>query len=323
MHRTSKRRLVGGAAGLLLIGATLLSTGGVALAGQTREITITMSPLTAVTAGGVTRTDVTITNVSGHTLSNAHFLVGSDQVSLPSDVKIVAVFNGDAASCPTITDPVSTLDCSFGNIGSKPNHRTRTLSLAFSVGSGGPYTISVELKVSETGSDVGSNTNYQTASATITPSAATCDALATFLPPGIGKTLTPVVGTDCDTTDSQRSFIVVPKTTDGTLASVDDGAEATGCPTGYSCFGHAVAASVNNNNAINLVWQIKYSNALLGNINPKQVAFDHDGVLIAAGNKGLCKTISSTNCQDPYVVSADGVTFFIRTDKNGLIKGMH
>jgi hypothetical protein len=323
MQRTSKRRLVGGAAGLLLIGATFLSTGGAALAGETRDITITMTPLTALTAGGVTRTDVTITNVSGHTLSNAHFLVGLDQVSLPSDVKVVAVFNGDAASCPTITDPVSTLDCAFGNIGSKANQRTRSLSLAFSVGSGGLHTISVEVKVAETGSDVGSNTNFQTASASITPGAANCDSLATFLPPGIGKTLTPEVGTDCDTTDAQRSFIVVPATTGGTLASVDDSVDATGCATGYSCFGKAVSGSVNNGNPINLIWQIKYSNAALGNINPKQVAFDHDGGIIVAGNKGACKTDTSTNCQLPYVVSADGVTFYIRTDKNGLIKGMH
>ena len=323
MQRTSKRRLVRGAAGLLLIGATLLSTGGSALAGQTRDIEITMTPLTAVTAGGVTTTDVTITNTSGHTLSNAHFLVGLDQVALPSDVKIVAVFNGDAASCPTITDPVATLDCAFGNIGAKANQKTRNLSLAFSVGSGGLHSISVELKVSETGSDVGSNVNYQTATATVTPSAATCNAFATFLPPGIGETLMPTVGTDCDTSDPQRSFVVVPATTNGTLASVDDSAAATGCPDGYSCFGHAVAASVNNGNGINLIWQIKYSNAALGNINPKQVAFDHDGLTIAAGNKGLCKDETSTNCQQPYVVTVDGVTFFIRTDKNGLIKGMH
>ena len=86
-----------------------------------------MSPLTALTAGGVTRTDVTITNESGHTLSNAHFLVGLDQVTLPTDVKVVAVFNGNAASCPTISDPVSTLDCNFGNIGAKANQKTRSL----------------------------------------------------------------------------------------------------------------------------------------------------------------------------------------------------
>jgi hypothetical protein len=324
MRATSIRRLAGGVAGLLLVGATLLSTGS-ALAGETREVTIATTTPTPVTAGGVTRTDITITNVSGHTLSNAHFLINLDMARpLPSDVAIVAVFGPNSAACPTITDPVTTLDCAFGNIGSKPSQRTRQLSVAFSVGAEGAHGIDVEVKVAETGSDVGSNTNFRTATISVDAGEATCHNLATFLPPGVAKTLSPADASSC-VNPAQKSGLVVPAAASGNLVLLNDSATATNCPTSFTCLGNVVSATVNDGSPISpyLVWRIFYSNATLGNVNPNKVAFIHDTTIIPAGNKGLCKNATSINCQDPYETSSTGVTFIVRTPTNGLIKGMH
>jgi hypothetical protein len=318
------RRLVGGTAALVLVGAALLSSTGSAIAGEARIISLSMSALSAVSSGGVTKTDITFSNDSGHTLSNTHFLIGLDQVTLPSDVKVVAVFGGDSGVCPVVTDPVSTYDCNFGNIGAKPNQKTRSFSVAFSVGATGPHDISVEVKVSETGSDVGSNVNFQTATASVTASEGTCDTTTTYIPPGLAKTVLPETGT-CATTDLQRSALGLPKSNTGNFVFINDANPATGCSSPLVCFGNQVSATVNDGGPVNpyLTWQIFYSNSVLGNINPKQVAFIHDGTVIPAGNKGLCKTATSVDCQDPYQVGTDGVTFFVRTASNGLIKGAH
>jgi hypothetical protein len=325
MRATSMRRLVGGAAALSLIGAMLLSTGPTVLAGETRDITIAMSAPNGLTAGGVTKTDITITNASGHTLSNAHFLIGTDHAVNASDVTIVSVFNDSSGLCPTVTTPVPTYDCNYGNIGAKANQKVRTLSVAFGVGSEGLHTITVELKVAETGSDVGSNTNYKTASVSSTPSPASCDSLATYKLPGDGTLVIPTAGTDCATSDTQRSGLLVPANANGNVVAVDDSLLATTCSVGFLCIGNQIDGTVNGGADVDpfVTWTIFYSNSVLGNLNPSKVAFLHDGKIIPAGNKGLCKTDTSVDCQDPYVVSSGGVTFFVRTQKNGLIKGMH
>jgi len=323
MRATSMRRLIGGAAALTLIGATLLSSGSTVFAGETRDITIDTTGLTPVSAGGVTKTDITITNVSGHTLSNAHFLIGLDQVAnLPGDVTVVAVFGGDSGVCPVVTTPVSTYDCAFGNIGAKPSQQVRKLSVAFAVGASGVHDISVEVKVSETGTDVGSNANFKTATVSTTASLGDCDHLATFKVPGDGTLTIPVVGGSCNTTDSQRSGLLVPANAIGNLVSVDDSTPAADCGV-LTCLGFAVIATVNGGTTVSpyLKWSIFYSNAILGNVNPNKVAFLHGATLIPAGNKGLCKTATSVDCQEPFVVQSDGVTFYVRTATNGAIKG--
>jgi hypothetical protein len=324
MRATSMRRLVGGAAALMLVGATLLSTGSVALAGETRDITIDFTTLTAVSAGGATRTDITITNVSGHTLSNSHFLIGLDHAVNATDVTVVSVYGADAGACPVITTPVTTLDCPFGNIGAKANQKTKHLTVIFGVGASGPHGILVELKVAETGSDVGSNTNYKTATLSTDASVGDCDHLATFKLPGDGTVVLPVLGEDCATSDHQRSGLIVPPSDSGNLAAVNDSiTQLPGdCSVGFICVGNAVSGTVNTGTTP-LTWQIFYSNSVLGNVNPSKIAFIHGTDIIPAGNKGLCKNATSTNCQDPYHVESDGVTFFVRTPTNGLIKGMH
>src|SRR5436190_678065 len=227
MQPSSRRRLVSGAAALMLMGATLVSTAGSALAGQTRTITIG-SPdghgnvsngvltFTAATSGGATRTDVTVINSSGHTLSDAHLLINLDHSALPTDVKIVAVFNGDAGLCPPFIDPVASLNCSFDNMAAKDVTSTRSLSLVFSVGNPGAHTIQVELKVAETGSDVGSNQNYAIAQSTINVWSPTCQNVQTFVPPRQAKNLDLPTGlTGCN--PDQRSGLVIPAQADGSL----------------------------------------------------------------------------------------------------------
>jgi hypothetical protein len=323
MRATSTRRLIGGAAALTLIGATLLSSGSTVLAGETRDITIDTTGLTPVSAGGVTKTDITITNASGHTLTNAHFLIGLDQVkNLPGDVTVVSVFGGDSGVCPTVTTPVSTYDCAFGNISYKPNQKTRSLSVVFGVGASGPHSISVEVKVAETGSDVGSNVNYNTATLSTTASQGDCNHLATYKVPGDGTLVIPVIGGSCDTSDSQRSGLLVPANANGNVVSVQDAIAALDCGT-LTCLGFEVVGNVNSGAPVTpyLTWSIFYSNSILGNLNPNKVAFFHGTTLIPAGNKGLCKTASSVDCQDPYHVGDGGVTFYIRTQTNGGVKG--
>jgi hypothetical protein len=325
MRATSMRRLIGGAAALSLVGAMLLSTGSTVLAGETRDITIVMTPLNGLTAGGVTKTDITITNVSGHTLSNAHFLIGLDHALNTSDITVVSVFNDSSGLCPTVTTPVTTYDCAYGNIGAKANQKVRTLSVAFGVGSVGAHTINVELKVAETGSDVGSNTNYKTASVSVTPSAASCNSLATYKLPGDGTLVIPTAGADCATSDTQRSGLLVPANDNGNVVSVDDTILATSCSLGFTCIGNQIDGSVNGGAPVTpyLKWTIFYSNSVLGSVPPNKVAFLHDGTIILAGNKGLCKTDTSVDCQEPYKVEAGGVWFYVRTQTNGVIKGMN
>jgi hypothetical protein len=308
----------------MLIGATLLSTGSIALAGETRDITIDFTALTPVSAGGVTRTDITITNVSGHTLSNSHFLIGLDHALNAADVTVVSVYGGDSGVCPVVTTPVATYDCAFGNIGAKPSQKIRHLTVVFGVGASGTHAILVELKVAETGSDVGSNTNYKTQTLSADASVGDCDHLATFKLPGDGTIVLPVLGGDCTTTDHQRSGLIVAAAAGGNVASVDDSLTQLpgSCSAGFICVGNAVSGTVNTGSTP-LTWQIFYANDVLGNLNPSKIAFIHGTDIIAAGNKGFCKNAGSTNCQEPYQVSAGGVTFFVRTPFNGLIKGMH
>lgn len=337
MQPLSKRRLAGGAAALMLIGATLLSTAGSALAGQTRTITLGspdshgnvtagLLTFTSATSGGATRTDITAINSSGHTLSNAHLLIGLDKVNnLPSDVKIIAVFGGDYLLCPNVTDPVTSLDCAFGNMAAKGATSSHSISVAFSVANAGNHDISVELKVSETGSDVGSNQNFAVATNTVSVGAQTCDALATFVPPNKTEPLLPHDATDC-ATDQQRSSLGVPPRAAGILVTLNDATPATGCGT-VDCIGFQVSADVNGGASFSpayITWTIRYSNTLLGNRNPNKVNFLHVNTQgttpIPAANKGLCAT-DQVDCIASVTPDSTGVTFVLRTASNGVIKG--
>jgi hypothetical protein len=323
MRATSMRRLVGGATALMLIGTMLLTTAGSALAADTRFIYVGPDPafaanndtlaFTPVTAGGDSLSTIYVKNVDNQTLTHVVITIALTQ---GANTVSSQVLGPNASNC----SPSSTaITCDFGNLKAKA---ARQFSII--VHAGGTGAIAAKIVFNESNNPNGGNQQIDQASADLTVGAATCHTLATFLPPGIAKTLVPDNGTGC-LNPAQKSGLVVPAAANGSIVQLDDSLAATGCPSGFTCLGNAVSASVNNGATVSpyLKWTIFYSNATLGNVNPNKVAFVHGTTIIPAGNKGLCKNATSTNCQEPFVVSAAGVTFFVRTPTNGLIKGMN
>jgi hypothetical protein len=323
MRATSMRRLIGGAAALMLVGTMLLTVSGTALGADTRKVYLGPDPaftvghgtlaFTGVTAGGDSLSTIYLKNTDNQTLTHVVITIQRTQ---GSNTVSSLVLGPDAGKCSVST---ATIVCDFGNLKAGATRQFSIIVHALSA-----TDVSAQIVFNESNNPNGGNQQIDEAHATIAVGDATCNNLATFLPPGIAKTLVPDDGTTCSG-DSQRSGLVVPSNANGNIVSVNDTTTATGCPTGFLCLGNQVLGTVNNGSTVSpfLKWSIFYSNGVLGNVNPGKVAFVHEGTTIQAGNKGLCKTPNSTNCQEPYEVQAGGVRFIIRTDTNGLIKGMH
>ena len=323
MRATSMRRLFGGAAALMLVGTTLLTAAGTALAADTRFLYVGPDPaftanndtlaFTPVTTGGDSLSTIYVKNVDNQSLTHVVITVARVQ---GENTVAGQVLGPDAGSCAVSTDAIT---CDFGNLKARA---TRQFSII--VHATTSTDISAKIVFNESNNPNGGNQQIDQAHSTISVGAASCHTLATFLPPGIAKTLVPDDGTGC-VNPAQKSGLVVPAAANGSVVAIDDSTAATGCPSGFTCISNQISATVNGGAAVSpyLKWTIFYSNATLGNVNPGKVAFVHDGTIIVAGNKGLCKNATSVNCQEPYVVSAGGVTFFVRTPTNGLIKGMH
>jgi len=310
----------------MLIGTMLLSASGTALAAPqpktTRLLYVGPDPSFTATPGLLTFTPVSVgessvsnvyvKNVDNQTLTHVVITFPVDQGGLV----INDVLGADRSSCPSNG---TSIVCDFGNL---PARATRTFSLVVTATTDGVQALHGTIVFNESNNPNGGNDQISADDGSVDVAAASCDALATFLPPGIAKTLLPDTGA-CSG-DGQRSGLVVPANASGNIVSVDDGTAASGCGT-LTCFGNAVNGTLNGGAGVSpyLKWTIFYSNAVLGNINPGKVAFLHGTTTILAGTKGLCKTASSVNSQEPYVVSPAGVTFFVRTPTNGLIKGMH
>ena len=325
MRATSMRRALGGAAALMLIGTMLLTTAGSALAATTRFLYVGSDPgfsldngvitFTPVSSGGDTLSAVYVKNIDNQNLT--HVVITFDR--LQGGVSISdQVLGANQANCTATADLIT---CDFGNIKARS---TRAFQLILTTPSAGTVGIHGTVVFDESNNLNGGNHQINAVDGQLVVAATTCHTLATFLPPGIAKTLVPDDGTGC-LNPAQKSGLIVPAAATGSVVAIDDNTPATGCPSGFTCISNQVFASVNNGAAVSpyLKWTIFYSNATLGNVNPGKVAFVHDGTIIAAGSKGLCKNATSVNCQEPYAVSADGVTFFVRTPTNGLIKGMH
>lgn len=325
MRATSMRRLVGGAAALMLVGTTLLTVTGTALGADTRKVYIGPDPaftagngtltFTPVTAGGDSLSAIYVKNIDNQSLTHVVITIAKSQNgSTVSD----QVLGANASSC---TASATAITCDFGNLKARA---TRQFSIIINAGAAGASAISAKIVFNESNNPNGGNQQIESADGSLPIGGATCNILATFLPPGIAKTLLPDDGTTC-AGDGQRSGLIVPAASNGNIVSVDDGTAASGCAAGFSCLGNQVDGNVNGGAPVSpyLRWSIFYSNAVLGNVNPGKVAFLHGTTIILAGNKGQCKNANSVDCQEPYVVSAGGVTFIIRTATNGLIKGMH
>jgi hypothetical protein len=107
MQPLSKRRLVGGAAALMLIGATLLSTAGVAVASPPHWVMDVVPLPSSVTPGADAGYQVTITNNGPSNISTL-FLVTSPTAGSP----VYVDDSGDGRNA--CTDPGVPLSCSFG-----------------------------------------------------------------------------------------------------------------------------------------------------------------------------------------------------------------
>jgi hypothetical protein len=306
----------------MLVGTMLLTTAGSAIGADTRKVYIGPDPdhvvgngtlsFTPVTAGGDSLSTIYIKNIDNQSLTHVVVTIAKSQNgSTISD----QVLGPNASKCDSSIDPIT---CDFGNL--KAN-ATRQFSIIVHAGPAPSSDLSAKIVFNESNNPNGGNQQIESADATLPIGDATCDRVATFLPPGIAKQLLPDDGTTCSG-DGQRSGLIIPASSDGSIVSVDDGTSATGCGA-FTCLGNQVDGNVNNGATVvpYLRWSIFYSNAVLGRVNPGRVAFIHGTTIILAGNKGLCKNATSVDCQEPYVVSTGGVTFIIRTATNGLIKG--
>jgi hypothetical protein len=322
MRATSMRRLVGGAAALMLVGTMLLTTAGSAIGADTRKVYIGPDPnftagngtlsFTRVTAGGDSLSTIYIKNIDNQSLTHVVVTIAKSQNgSTISD----QILGPNASKCDSSIDPIT---CDFGNL--KAN-ATRQFSIIVHAGPAPSSDLSAKIVFNESNNPNGGNLQIESADGTLAIGDATCNTAATFVPPGIAKTLLPDDGSTCSG-DTQRSGLIVPAGASGNLIYVDDGTAATGCGA-FTCLGNQVDGQVNDGAPVApyLRWSIFYSSSVLGNVNPGRVGFVHGVTIILAGNKGLCKNATSVDCQEPYVVSAGGVTFIIRTATNGLIKG--
>jgi hypothetical protein len=326
MRATSLRRLVGGAVSLLLVGTMLLTVTGTALGADTRQLYVGPDPnftaglgtltFTGVSAGGSSLSTVYVKNVDNQSLTHVVLTFARIQGSVSIES---TVLGANASSC-SATDTLIT--CDFGTLKARAS---RTFSLILDASSNGVAAIHGTVVFNESTNPNGGNTQINAVDGNLSVAAGTCDTLATFIPPGIAKTLDPTTDTGC-TTDSQHSSLVVPANPNGSLVTLDDTTDATSCAAGYSCFGKAVAASVNNGATVSpfLTWKITYSAALLGTINPGKVSFQHDATVIPWGKKGECGATFTKDCLFSITPNPDGsFTFELHTKTNSVMKGLH
>ncbi len=327
MRATSRRRLFGGAAALLLVGTTLLTMTGSALAADTRMLYVGPDPnfvanvgllsFTPVSSGGSSLSTVYVKNTDNQNLSHVVLTFARSQGGISIQG---VVFGADAGSCSATTDLIT---CDFGNLKARAS---RTFSLILDALNAGTFRIHGTVVFNESTNPNGGNTQINAVDGNLGVLATTCDMLATFLPPGIGRTLAPDNG-GC-ATDAQRSSLIVPGQANGALVTLDDSHDIVSCATGYSCFGRQVDASVNGGAPVSglLTWKITYSAETLKNINPKQVGFQHGtSTPILPGKKGTCSATVTTECIVGYSIDpvSGAVTFTLQTATNSVMKGLH
>jgi len=327
MRATSMRRLLGGAAALMLIGTMLLSAAGSALAADTRLLYVGPDPgfsagqgtmtFTGVSSGGSSLSSVYVKNVDNQNLTHVVLTFAQSQGSVSIQGTILGP---NASSCSAAAGLIT---CDFGNLKAKA---TRSFSLILDAAAAGTVAIHGTVVFNESNNPNGGNQQINAVDGDLTVEATTCNALATFLPPGIAKTLAPSDGTAC-ATDTQRSSLIVPANATGSLVTIDDSGAISGCAAGFSCFGKEVNAAVNNGANVSpyLTWKITYAASLLQSINPRQVGFQHGATVIPSGKKGACGATFTKDCIVGYTVDpvTGAVTFEIRSKTNSVMKGLH
>jgi hypothetical protein len=326
MRATSMRRLVGAAASLLLVGTMLLTVTGSALAADTRKIYVGPDPsfvvgngtlaFTGVSSGGSSLTTVYVKNIDNQNLTHVAITFARTQGSVSISSQVLGA---NATSC---TATATLITCDFGNLKARA---IRSFSLILDAAAAGSVPIHGTVFFNESTNPNGGNQQINAVDGALAVAATTCNALATFLPPGIAKTLAPSDGSACSS-DAQRSSLTVPANANGSLVTIDDGAAIASCPAGYSCFGKEVNATVNNGANVSpyLTWKITYAATTLQSINPRSVGFQH-GTTVIAGKKAACGATFVNDCIVGYTVDpvSGAVTFEIRTKSNGAMKGLH
>jgi hypothetical protein len=304
----------------------LLTATGTVLAADTRQLYVGPDPnfaagqgtltFTAVSAGGSSLTTVYVKNVDNQTLNHVVLTFVRSQGSVTIEA---TVLGANASSC-AVTDTLIT--CDFGSLKARAS---RTFSLILDASAGGDFTVHGTVVFNESTNPNGGNTQINAVDGTLHVGDESCNTLATFIPPGIAKTLDPTTTDGC-ATDSQHSSLLVPANPNGSLVTLDDSVDATGCATGYSCFGKEVAASVNNGATVTpyLTWTITYSAELLLGINPAKVSFQHDGTVIPWGKKSECGATFTKDCIASITANSDGsYTYVLHTRTNSVMKGLH
>ncbi|MBF8289181.1 MAG: hypothetical protein HW391_149 [Chloroflexi bacterium] len=279
-----------------------------------------------VTAGGISRLDAGVTNVGKQNLSQSRLLVGTaPAAALPAGASLLAtVYGPDAAFCTVAADG-SSAACEFGSLRRGQN---RSVSFLVRFATAGAATIDIAVKFAEQVNDNGSNEDTFHAAAAVTVGATTCDAVATFVPPGQAARL----GTDFSTCtdDPQTTALNIPGQAGGALAFVGE-ESSSACAAGKSCFGQGSRASVNGGANLGiLVWTISWAVSGLPNgFNPRQSGVVHlldDGSTLVIENtkRNACKNATQVNCLESFGYSADGLRLIaiIRTPTNGVMRGL-
>jgi hypothetical protein len=198
----------------------------------------------------------------------------------------------------------------------------RSFSIYVDASTAGTQAFAGKAVFNESNNPQGGNTQITDLTASVIVDATSCTSLKTFVAPGQAKQLT--LGLSCGSLSTQGGLII-PARADGNIVVLGDAGLATGCGKNTPCIGDMITASVNSGATITpyLTWTVFYSNATLGTTKPDRVSFLHDTTLIKSiKNGGACTTPTQVDCQDPFQVGADGVTFFIRTATNSTVRGL-
>jgi hypothetical protein len=328
MRATSMRRLVGGAAALMLVGATLLTATGTALAAKpvdgTRHLYVGpdssfkadlgLLTFVPVSAGGQSASTVYVKNVDNQTLTHVVITFARQQ----GGTSVSQIYGTGAGACLPLG--ATTITCDFGNLNAGATSRF-TLVIDTTVVE--TFDFKGTIVFNESNNPNGGNPQISEIKGSLGVTTTTCNSLATFVPPGIAKRL-PADTSGCSG-DPQHSALGVPANADGNIVSLNDDTLATGCGA-YTCLGYAADGNVNGGVAVSpyLTWYITYPAATIGNLNPKLVGFQHGNAPPILQKKGTCGAVFVKDCVVGYTVDASGnVTFEIRTTGNGLIKGLH
>lgn len=173
-HRNSTLARVTAILGAAMLAGSVLSAP--VSAADSRLFSVTLSAPTAVSAGGVTKFDITVLSSDNQTISNVHLSVPAVGRTLPANVTISGVFGPDAGLCSPPT--AAGLSCELGNLQAGGSRHISVLaSVASSVAGGTTLTFWAS---AETNNENGSNVQIEEGSSSVNAIGFNANALTTF-----------------------------------------------------------------------------------------------------------------------------------------------